>query len=67
MIFCEQAHTKKIFCMYTRTPKYGFLINDLLRAGECEEEEDSLHAYAYDEKWDFGSMHAFAWDENRDV
>ena len=45
----------------------GFLINDFTRAGECEEENDSLHAYAYDEKWDVGSMRAFAWDENRDV
>ena len=47
MIFREQAHTKKIFCMHTRTSKSGFLINDFLHAGECE--EDSLHAYAYDE------------------
>ena len=53
--------------MWTRTSKNGFLINDFLHAGECEEEEDSRHAYVYDETWDFGSMHAFAWDENRDV
>ena len=57
----------RIFCTHTRTPKKGFLINDFMRAGECEEEDDSLHAYAYDEKWDVGSMHAFVGDENRDV
>ena len=41
------------------------IINDFLRTGAYE--EDFLHAYAYDEKWVFGSMHAFAGDENRDV
>ena len=57
----------RIFCTHTRTPKMGFLINDFTHAGECEEENDSLHANAYDEKWDVGSMHAFVRDEIRDV
>ena len=43
------------------------MVNDFMRVGECKEEDNSLHAYAYDEKWDVGSMHAFVGDEIRDV